>query len=65
MSLLIPFAAFVALLVIFRNRAIDNADLVKMKGKKANKIATKRLRQANKLMLAGKTNEFYDEVLMQ
>ena len=62
-SLLIPFAAFVALLVIFRKRAIDNADLVKMKGKKANKIATKRLRQANKLMLAGKTNEFYDEVL--
>ena len=63
MSLLIPFAAFVALLVIFHKRAIDNADLVKMKGKKANKIATKRLRQANKLMLAGKTNEFYDEVL--
>lgn len=63
MSLLIPFAAFVALLVIFRKRAIDNADLVKMKGKKANKIATKHLRQANKLMLAGKTNEFYDEVL--
>ena len=63
MSLLIPFAAFVALLVIFRKRAIDNADLVKIKGKKANKIATKRLRQANKLMLAGKTNEFYDEVL--
>ena len=63
MSLLIPFAAFAALLVIFRKRAIDNADLVKMKGKKANKIATKRLRQANKLMLAGKTNEFYDEVL--
>lgn len=63
MSLLIPFVAFVALLVIFRKRAVDNADLVKMKGKKANKIATKRLRQANKLMLAGKSNEFYDEVL--
>ena len=63
MSLLIPFVAFVALLVIFRKRAIDNADLVKMKGKKANKIATKRLRQANKLMLVGKSNEFYDEVL--
>ena len=63
MSLLIPFVAFVALLVIFRKRAIDNADLVKMKGKKANKIATKRLRQANKLMLIGKSNEFYDEVL--
>ena len=30
MSLLIPFAAFVALLVIFRKRSIDNADLVNM-----------------------------------
>lgn len=61
--LLVPFLAFVALLVIFRKRAIDNADIVKMKGKKANKVATKRLRTANKLMLQGKANEFYDEVL--
>lgn len=61
--LLVPFLAFVALLVIFRKRAVDNADIVKMKGKKANKVATKRLRTANKLMLQGKANEFYDEVL--
>lgn len=62
-ALLIPLLAFIVLLVIFRQRAIDNADLVKMRGKKANKVATKRLRTANKLMWAGKANEFYDEVL--
>lgn len=61
--LLIPLIAFIALLIIFRKRAIDNADLVKMRGKKANKVATKRLRKANQLMLNGKQGEFYDEVL--
>ena len=62
-SLLLPLIAFIALLIIFRKRAIDNADLVKMRGKKANKVATKRLRKANQLMLSGKQGEFYDEVL--
>lgn len=42
---------------------MDLADVVKTRGKKANKVATKRLRKAKKLMLASKANEFYDEVL--
>lgn len=54
---------FVSLFIIFRQRAIDNANVVKMRGKKANKVATKRLRKANKLMLDGKSGDFYDEVL--
>lgn len=62
-SLLLPFIAFITLLVLFRKRAIDNADIVKMRGKKANKVATRRLRTASKLMAQGKGNEFYDEVL--
>lgn len=62
-GLLIPLLTFVFLLVVFRQRAIDNADIVKMRGKKANKVATKRLRRANLLMLKGKQGEFYDEVL--
>lgn len=62
-SLLLPLIAFITLLVVFRKRAIDNADVVKMRGKKANKVATKRLRKANQLMLQGKQGEFYDEVL--
>lgn len=61
--LLILIAAFIALLVIFRKRAIDNANISKMKSKKANRIATKRLRNANKLMLANESGKFYDEVL--
>ena len=55
--------AFVSLFVIFRQRAIDNANIGKMRGKKANKVATRRLRKANKLMTAGRSDEFYDEVL--
>jgi len=62
-SLLIPLIAFVVLLVVFRRRAIENADIVKMRGKKANKVATRRLKKANQLMIKGRQNEFYDEVL--
>lgn len=62
-SLLLPLIAFVVLLVIFRKRALDHADAVKMRGKKANKIARKRLKKASKLMFQGKSETFYDEVL--
>jgi tetratricopeptide (TPR) repeat protein len=34
-----------------------------MRGKRANKVAVRRLRQADKLLKAGKQSEFYDEVL--
>ena len=61
--LLVPFITFVVLLIVFRKRAIDQADIVKMKGKKANKMATKRLRKAHQLMVQNKQTEFYDEVL--
>ena len=54
---------FISLFVIFRQRAIDNANVTKMRGKKANKVATKRLKQASKLMTDNKPAEFYDEVL--
>jgi hypothetical protein len=55
--------AFVALLIIFRKRAAEMADMVKMRGKKANKIARRRLRRASLLMVKGRQAEFYDEVL--
>lgn len=54
---------FITLIVVFRKRAIDNANIGKMRGKKANKMATKRLKMASKLMFDNKQNEFYDEVL--
>lgn len=62
-SLLVPLLAFIILLVVFRKRALDHADIVKMRGKKANKVATKRLKKARNLMSQNKQAEFYDEVL--
>ncbi len=62
-SLFVPLIAFVALLVIFRRRAIENADIVKRRSNQANKIATKRLKKAFRLLNAGKQGEFYDEVM--
>lgn len=62
-SLLIPLLAFVILLIVFRKRALNNADVVKMRGKRANKMARKRLKKASQLMFMGHSNEFYDEVL--
>lgn len=62
-SLLVPLLAFIILLVVFRKRALDHADIVKMRGKKANKVATRRLKKARNLMNHNKQAEFYDEVL--
>lgn len=62
-SLAVLLAVFISLFVIFRHRAIENANIGKMRGKRANKVAVRRLRVADKLLKAGKQNEFYDEVL--
>jgi tetratricopeptide (TPR) repeat protein len=62
-SLIIPFVVFVILIIIFHQKAIDAANIGKMRGKKANKVATRRLKNADKLLKAGKNNKFYDEVL--
>ena len=41
----------------------ENANVTKMKTKKANKAAVKRLKLAKKLLAENKKNEFYDEIL--
>ena len=56
-------AVFAALLVIFRHRAIENANIVKQRAGRANKVAVKRLKKANKLMKSGQEGAFYDEVM--
>ena len=62
-SMAVLLLGFISLFVIFRQRAIENTDIVKQRAGKANKVATKRLKKAAKLMAAGSQNEFYDEVL--
>ncbi len=54
---------FVSLFVIFRKRAIENADVVRHASKRAGKVARKRLKKAAGLMAANKPGEFYDEAL--
>ena len=61
--LVLPFVVFVAVLVVFRKRALDSANIVASKQKRATKVATKRLKTAYRLMKVGRSGEFYDEVL--
>lgn len=63
LSLSVLALVFISLFIIFRQRAIDNANVTKMRGKKANKVASKRLKKAARLMADNKPGEFYDEVL--
>lgn len=63
MTLGMALVVFGMVVAVYRKRAADNADIVGTKGKRANKVATKRLKKAYKLMLGGQQGEFYDEVL--
>ncbi len=60
---LIPFVLFVTFLIIYRKQAMENANVTKVRTKKANKVATKRMKNAGKLLAEKKTEPFYDEVL--
>lgn len=54
---------FITLAIVFRQRAKASGDLVRARAGKANKVATRRLRQAASLMKAGRSGEFFDEAL--
>jgi len=62
-ALVVLALLFISLFVVFRQRAIAGADIVGKRAGRANKVATKRLRKAARLMKDGKPSEFYDEVL--
>lgn len=50
-------------LVIYRKKVAENANTSLVRTKKANKVATRRLKVAKTLMKENKVNEFYDEIL--
>lgn len=54
---------FVILLTVFNRYVAENANIAKMRGKKAGKAATRRLKTAKKLLDAHNSNAFYDEVM--
>ena len=62
-SMLLPLLITVALLVIYRKQAKENADIAKSRNKKANKLAKKRLKEAEKHLKANAREKFYDETL--
>ncbi len=62
-SYVVPLLLFMSLVLVFRRKAVENANVAKMRNKKASKAATKRLKQASVLLRTGKPAEFYDEVL--
>ncbi len=61
--IMVAFLLFVATLIVFRKRAIESANVAKVRGKNANKVATKKLKVAGRLLMESKQAEFYDEVL--
>lgn len=53
----------VALLFFFRKQARDNANMELVKNRKANKVARRRLKVADREWRAGNKERFYDEIL--
>lgn len=60
---LIPGILFITCFVLYRKQIAANANVARVRTKKANKVAVKRMKQAEKLLAANKKDEFYDEVL--
>ncbi len=59
---LVPFLMAVLLFIIFRRQIRENADLTRLRYKKASKVAQKRLRKAKKLLDENQKEAFYEEI---
>ena len=63
LCLALPLVILLVVVAISRKRIADNANIAKVRVKKASSVATKRLKVARKLMKEGRKNEFYDEMM--
>ncbi|MBO7316721.1 MAG: BatD family protein, partial [Paludibacteraceae bacterium] len=63
LSYILPLIVVIFVFLFFRKLAIENANVALVRNKKANKIARKRLRQAEKFLKENKKEEFYNEIL--
>jgi hypothetical protein len=59
----VPALLFLLIFWIYRNQAAQNANIALVRTKKANKVASKRLKTAAKYLKENKTEQFYDETL--
>ena len=60
---IIPIIVFVIMFIIGRKQIAENSNIIKLRTKKANKVASKRMKRAGKLLEENKKGAFYDEVL--
>ncbi len=60
---ILPLLLFIIAMVLGRKQMKANANVAHLRGKKANKVALKRMKTAKKLLDAHDTGKFYDEVL--
>ncbi|WP_071146581.1 BatD family protein [Bacteroides ihuae] len=60
---IIPIIVFVIMFIIGRKQIAENSNIIKLRTKKANKVASKRMKRAGKLLEENKKEAFYDEVL--
>ena len=63
LSYVLPLLLFIIALVVGNKRIAANNDKVRVRGRKANKMALRRMKKAKKLLAEHRQNEFYDEVL--
>lgn len=57
-----PALISLILLIVFRKRIRENADITRVRYKRANKVAQKRLKAAAKLLKDNNSNAFYEEI---
>jgi hypothetical protein len=63
LSYIISFLVFIVIVVLLRKQIKENANLLKVRNKRANKVAIKRLKDAHLFMKDNKKEEFYEYIL--
>ncbi len=64
MAYVLPLVLFVLLVILLRKQAKENANLVRVKNKRANKLARKRLKAAATCMKQGDKDRFYEAAIL-
>ena len=59
----ISFVIFILIVIIWKNQIKQNANIQKLKNRKANKLAKKRLKIAYKYLKENNKENFYEEVI--
>ena len=58
----IPLSIAALMFIVFRKRIKENADVTRMRYKKANKVAQRRLKVAEQLLQQNKKEAFFEEI---